>query len=209
MPSLAPPSALNCCAAGTTCPWPTALPGWLRRGLRAYGGRFREQDLRPVPDPHRDSGGVSSATVQDPGSDPVTARNRGARYPALGGDQHDAEVAGGRGRSVTHSGLNFEAPAANVAEYCDIPLATLHMFPMRANGQFLPFLPAPLCALRHDGVAQRQPFCGLPSFGSSVTSPSPRGASLLRGLWRRATARRRPALPWSPGPAPPAGRCSR
>ena len=40
--------------------------------------------------------------------------------------------------------LNFEPPAANVAEYYDIPLATLHVFPVRANGQFLPFLPAPL-----------------------------------------------------------------
>ncbi len=39
---------------------------------------------------------------------------------------------------------NFENLAANVAEYHDIPLATLHLFLLRANGQFLPFLPAPL-----------------------------------------------------------------
>jgi UDP:flavonoid glycosyltransferase YjiC (YdhE family) len=38
--------------------------------------------------------------------------------------------------------LNFETPAANVAEYYDIPLATLHISPVRANGQFLPFLPS-------------------------------------------------------------------
>lgn len=31
-----------------------------------------------------------------------------------------------------------------MAEYYDIPLATLHFFPLRANGRFLPFLPAPL-----------------------------------------------------------------
>ena len=79
--------------------------------------------------------------LEDPGSDPVTARNRGARYPALGGDQHDAESLAD-GADLLLTGLNFEAPAANVAEYCDIPLATLDMFPMRANGQFLP---APLC----------------------------------------------------------------
>jgi UDP:flavonoid glycosyltransferase YjiC (YdhE family) len=42
------------------------------------------------------------------------------------------------------AGLGFEQFAANVAEYYDIPLATLHMSPMRANGQLLPFLPAPL-----------------------------------------------------------------
>ncbi|OBK79192.1 glycosyltransferase [Mycobacterium sp. 1274761.0] len=37
-----------------------------------------------------------------------------------------------------------EDAAANVAEYHDIPLATLHFVPMRANGQATPFLPAPL-----------------------------------------------------------------
>ncbi|OMC13249.1 glycosyltransferase, partial [Mycobacterium sp. SP-6446] len=36
--------------------------------------------------------------------------------------------------------LNFEQPAANVAEYYDIPLATLHLAPVRVNGQVLPFL---------------------------------------------------------------------
>ncbi|MGO9284866.1 MAG: glycosyltransferase, partial [Mycobacterium sp.] len=41
--------------------------------------------------------------------------------------------------------VGFDLLAANVAEYYDIPLATLHWFPLRANGQVLPFLPAPLC----------------------------------------------------------------
>ncbi len=41
--------------------------------------------------------------------------------------------------------VGFEMLAANVAEYYDIPLATLHWFPLRANSQVLPFLPAPLC----------------------------------------------------------------
>ena len=36
--------------------------------------------------------------------------------------------------------LNFEQPAANVAEYYDIPLATLHLAPVRVNGHLLPFL---------------------------------------------------------------------
>ena len=43
------------------------------------------------------------------------------------------------------SSVGFVQLAANVAEYYDIPLATLHWFPLRANGQLLPFLPAPLC----------------------------------------------------------------
>jgi UDP:flavonoid glycosyltransferase YjiC (YdhE family) len=48
------------------------------------------------------------------------------------------------GADLLFTGLIFEDGAANVAEYHDIPLATLHYFPLRANGQLLPFLPAPL-----------------------------------------------------------------
>jgi UDP:flavonoid glycosyltransferase YjiC (YdhE family) len=48
------------------------------------------------------------------------------------------------GADLLLTGLNFEQPAANVAEYYGIPLATLHIFPHRANGQFLRFLPAPV-----------------------------------------------------------------
>jgi UDP:flavonoid glycosyltransferase YjiC (YdhE family) len=48
------------------------------------------------------------------------------------------------GADLLFTGMVFEELAANVAEYYDIPLATLHYFPMRANGQLLPFLPAPL-----------------------------------------------------------------
>ena len=43
------------------------------------------------------------------------------------------------------SSVGYEQLAANVAEYYDMPLATLHWFPLRANGQLLPFLPSPLC----------------------------------------------------------------
>jgi UDP:flavonoid glycosyltransferase YjiC (YdhE family) len=45
---------------------------------------------------------------------------------------------------VLVTGINFEEVAANVAEFYDIPLAALHTFPLRANGQFAPILPAPL-----------------------------------------------------------------
>lgn len=40
------------------------------------------------------------------------------------------------------TGLNFEQPAANVAEYYRIPLIGLHHFPMRPNGQLIPALPS-------------------------------------------------------------------
>lgn len=48
------------------------------------------------------------------------------------------------GADLILTGMNYEDVAANVAEYYDIPVATLHYFPMRANNQLLPFLPAPL-----------------------------------------------------------------
>lgn len=48
------------------------------------------------------------------------------------------------GADLLCTGLNFEQAAANVAEYYDIPLATLHHFPMRANGQLVPSVPAPV-----------------------------------------------------------------
>jgi UDP:flavonoid glycosyltransferase YjiC (YdhE family) len=48
------------------------------------------------------------------------------------------------GTDLLISGLGFEQFAANVAEYYDLPLATLLFLPMRANGQVLPFLPAPI-----------------------------------------------------------------
>ena len=48
------------------------------------------------------------------------------------------------GADLLFTGLDFEDIAANVAEYYDIPLATLHWLPIRANGQVVPILPAPL-----------------------------------------------------------------
>jgi UDP:flavonoid glycosyltransferase YjiC (YdhE family) len=45
---------------------------------------------------------------------------------------------------VLFSGQPYEEAAANVAEYYDIPLAILHWFPLRPNGQLMPLLPAPL-----------------------------------------------------------------
>ena len=48
------------------------------------------------------------------------------------------------GADLMIAGVGFEQFAANIAEAHGIPLATLHYFPMRANGQVLPYLPAPL-----------------------------------------------------------------
>lgn len=45
---------------------------------------------------------------------------------------------------VLVTGVNFELPAANVAERYGIPLAAVHLFPIRASSHFLSFLPAAL-----------------------------------------------------------------
>ena len=47
------------------------------------------------------------------------------------------------GADLLFHGQVFEDLADNVAEYYDIPMATLHYIPLRPNGQFLWFLPAP------------------------------------------------------------------
>lgn len=47
------------------------------------------------------------------------------------------------GADLVFTGPGFPGVAANVAEYLDVPLATMHYFPMRPNGQLAPHLPAP------------------------------------------------------------------
>ena len=86
------------------------------------------------------------------------------------------------GADLLLTGGIFQEPAANVAEYYDIPLATLHHFPWRANGQLVPILPSPLIrsamtvnewlywrVTKKVEDAQRREL-GLPK----ATSPSPR-----------------------------------
>ena len=48
------------------------------------------------------------------------------------------------GADLLLTGLYLEESAANVAEYYGIPLATLHYYPIRVNGQLLPTLPSPV-----------------------------------------------------------------
>lgn len=48
------------------------------------------------------------------------------------------------GADLLFSGPGFPAIPANVAEYYDIPFATMHYFPMRPNGQLAPSLPSPV-----------------------------------------------------------------
>jgi UDP:flavonoid glycosyltransferase YjiC (YdhE family) len=60
------------------------------------------------------------------------------------GEMTTALTSAAAGADLLLTGLIFEQPAANVAELYDIPLSTLHFFPVRAHGRLLPFLPSPL-----------------------------------------------------------------
>ena len=81
--------------------------------------------------------------LEDPGSDQVAATNLGALTQCW--EEISTTLTSlADGADLLFTGVNFEDAAANVAEYYDIPLATLHYFPMRPNGQLVPILPAPL-----------------------------------------------------------------
>ncbi|MGV9800279.1 glycosyltransferase [Mycobacterium sp. NPDC003449] len=86
------------------------------------------------------------------------------------------------GVDLLSTGINYEQPAANVAEYYGIPLISLHHFPMRPNGRLIPALPSAVVraggaasewlmwrATRHAEDVQRR-HLGLPR----ATAPSPR-----------------------------------
>ncbi|OBK45106.1 glycosyltransferase [Mycobacterium sp. 1081908.1] len=105
----------------------------------AYG-----PELKAILDPHRDFWAGLFTT-------PWKVRELGrlsAEYSAPL-SQCRAEVSAtltslAQGADLLLTGMNFEDDALNAAEYCGIPLATLHIFPLRANGRLLPYLPAPL-----------------------------------------------------------------
>ncbi|ORA17749.1 glycosyltransferase [Mycobacterium arosiense] len=48
------------------------------------------------------------------------------------------------GADLLFVGLSYQEAAISVAEYLNVPLATLHHVPVRANGELVPILPAPL-----------------------------------------------------------------
>ena len=137
-------SAVSCCAEGMTCAWPSR-PTWLaspsRLGLRrSPTGWIR----RPLLEAQRNYWTCFFRTpwrIQD-----LNRLGRETRelVTQCWGEMTTTLTSLADGADLLIAGLSFEQPAANVAEYYDIPLATLHYFPMRANGQLLPFLPAPL-----------------------------------------------------------------
>jgi UDP:flavonoid glycosyltransferase YjiC (YdhE family) len=72
------------------------------------------------------------------------AREAGEPAPRCWGEVCTTLTSLADGADLLFTGMAFEEAAANVAEYYDIPLATLHYYPWRANGQLVPILPSPL-----------------------------------------------------------------
>jgi UDP:flavonoid glycosyltransferase YjiC (YdhE family) len=144
MSSPASLSAVSCCAEGTTWAW-LSLPTWLaspsRLGLRrSPTDRIR----RPFWTRTATSGRVYSATPG--GSRDLIRSRREVGEPILQcwEEMSTTLTSLADGADLLITAVNFEDAAANVAENYGIPLAKLHYFPMRANDQLMPFLPAPL-----------------------------------------------------------------
>jgi len=105
----------------------------------AYGPK-----LKAILDPHRD---FWTYLFSNPWKFQELSRMWGEVSGPL--TQHREEVSSTltsltEGADLLLTGMNYEDTAANVAEYREIPLATLHIFPWRANGRLVPFLPSPL-----------------------------------------------------------------
>jgi UDP:flavonoid glycosyltransferase YjiC (YdhE family) len=60
------------------------------------------------------------------------------------GEMSTALTSLAEGADLVVTGVSYQDLALNVAEYYDIPLASVHWLPIRANGYFVPFLPSPL-----------------------------------------------------------------
>jgi UDP:flavonoid glycosyltransferase YjiC (YdhE family) len=76
---------------------------------------------------------------------PVSLMRAGQEYITRGW----AEMSGtlkslAYGADLVLTGMIYQEVAANIAEHYNVPLASLHYFPIRANGHLIPGLPSPL-----------------------------------------------------------------
>ena len=141
LPSL---SAVNCCAEGTTCA-SESRPTWLalprRRGFATVAHGLDTQVRLDMYRNFWTSSFRKFWRIQD--------LIRSWRELLEFSDQCWAEMnttltSLADGADLLVAGMGFEQSAANVAEYYDIPLATLHYIPIRAKGQLVTILPSPL-----------------------------------------------------------------
>lgn len=117
------------------------------------------------------------------------------------------------GADLLVTGMSYQELAVNVAEYREVPMATLLWFPVRVNGHLFPKLPAPLNrsamrvydwlvwqgVKRVQGVQRRE--LGLPKATGTAPNGSPNGAG-----WKSKGMTRSASLGWPrSGPHGPGG----
>jgi UDP:flavonoid glycosyltransferase YjiC (YdhE family) len=76
---------------------------------------------------------------------PISALREGMEYMTRGWAEMSATLTSlADGADLILHDQTYQGVAANVVEYHDIPMAAMHHFPHRVNGQLIPLLPAPL-----------------------------------------------------------------
>jgi UDP:flavonoid glycosyltransferase YjiC (YdhE family) len=76
---------------------------------------------------------------------PISMLHEGMEYMTRGWAEMSATLTSlADGADLILHDQTYQGVAANVVEYYDIPLAAMHHFPHRVNGQLIPLLPAPL-----------------------------------------------------------------
>jgi UDP:flavonoid glycosyltransferase YjiC (YdhE family) len=76
---------------------------------------------------------------------PMRLVRKGVDYLAQGWAEMGTTLTSlAEGADLVLTGQTYQAVAANVAEYYDIPFAALHYLPQQVNGHLIPFVPSPL-----------------------------------------------------------------
>ena len=212
--SPAPPSVWSCCAEGTKCEW-RFHPIWLASSSRPGFPRSPTVRIRRS----RWSRSRISFTTRSRSRIRLNLVRDGRELFVEGWAEMSRTLTSlADGADLLVTGQTYHGVVANVAEYYDIPVAGLHHFPVRVNGQIgLPFLPSPAPVVRstlralggcigasprttrtHSAVnwacrGQRPPRRnGWPNVGRSKSRPTTRLVSGTRGgVERPATLRRR------------------
>ncbi len=128
------PSAASCWAADMTCGWLSRLI-WFPSPRRPGRRRFRTgPDLQAVLDSHRDFWTHFFRNFWKVRELIRLRREVVEPFHQCWKDIIATLTSLADGADLLFTGVNFEDAAGNVAEYYDIPLATLHLFPLRANG---------------------------------------------------------------------------
>ncbi len=138
MSSRVPPSAWSCSAGDTKCAWRSRLTSLTLSSRRGSVAVAFGPDSRAHVD---DEFFRNLWKIQNP----IKLLRAGTGYATQGwADMSRTLTSLADGADLVLTGGMYQAVAANVAEYYDIPLAVLDYFPARVNGQLFPILPSSL-----------------------------------------------------------------